>query len=127
MISLNKLYYHLFLYARFCMFIIGSAHTEKSFRNLIKSNWNQIVFTIFWFIWHQIDIRLAQNQSGNDEYNLISVCFSKTIHYTGIHYAAVCIIQLYLRGRASCRRCRQLALPRVKYSCIVVDNWPSPV
>ena len=35
-----------------------SPHTEKSFRNLIKSNWNQIVFTIFrliliWFnkIW----------------------------------------------------------------------------
>ena len=30
-----------------------SVHTEKSFRNLIKSTQNQIVFTIFWFIWNK--------------------------------------------------------------------------
>ena len=29
--------------------------TEKSFRNLIKSTWNQIVFTIFQLIWNQTD------------------------------------------------------------------------
>ena len=35
-------------------------HTEKSFRNLIQSNWNQIVFTIFWLIWNQTDsVRLV--------------------------------------------------------------------
>ena len=34
-------------------------HTEKSFRNLIKSNLNQIVFTIFRLIWNQTDLRLV--------------------------------------------------------------------
>ena len=33
-------------------------HTQKSFRNLIKSNRNQIVFTIFRLIWIQTDVRL---------------------------------------------------------------------
>ena len=30
-------------------------HTEKSFRNVIKSNRNQIVFTIFRLIWNQTE------------------------------------------------------------------------
>ena len=30
-------------------------HTKKSFRNLIKYNQNQIVFTIFRLIWYQTD------------------------------------------------------------------------
>ena len=38
-------------------------HTEKSFRNLDKSNRNQIVFTIFRLIWKQTDFRLDTNQS----------------------------------------------------------------
>ena len=53
-----------------------NVHTEKSFRNLIKSNRNQIVFTIFRLIWHQKDVRLVPNQSENGEYNRISVSFN---------------------------------------------------
>ena len=79
-------------------------HTEKSFRNLIKSTRNQIVFTIFRLIWTQTDIRLDpnqskpiitctilrliliqtgfhldQNQSENDKYNMISGWFKKIL------------------------------------------------
>ena len=52
-------------------------HTEKSFRNLIKSTWNQIVFTILRLIWNQTDVRLVPNKSENGKYNLISGCFNK--------------------------------------------------
>ena len=45
--------------------------TEKSFRNLIYSNRNQIVFTIFRLIWKQMDVSLVSNQSENGKYNLI--------------------------------------------------------
>ena len=38
---------------------------EKSFRNRIESNRNQIVFTIFRLIWNQTDVRLVPNQSEN--------------------------------------------------------------
>ena len=41
-------------------------HTEKYFRNCIKSTRNQIVFTIFRSIWIQTDaVRLDPNQSEN--------------------------------------------------------------
>ena len=49
-------------------------HTQ---RNLIKSNWNQIVFTIFRLIWNQPDVRLVPIQSENGEHNLMSVRFNK--------------------------------------------------
>ena len=52
-------------------------HTQKSFRNLIKSYRNQIVFTIFRLIWNQTNVHLAPNQSKNGTYNLILVCFNK--------------------------------------------------
>ena len=48
-------------------------HTEKPFRNLIESNRNKIVFTIFRLISNQTDIRLVPHQSENYQYNLISV------------------------------------------------------
>ena len=35
-----------------------SLHTEKSFLNLIQSNWNQIVFTILRLIWNSKRTRL---------------------------------------------------------------------
>ena len=54
---------------QFCYF---RNFTEKSFRNLIKSTWNQIVFTIFPLIWNQMDVRLVSNQSENGKDNLIS-------------------------------------------------------
>ena len=40
-------------------------HTEKSFQNLIKSNRNQIVYTIFGLIWNRK--------------RTVSVCCSKSI------------------------------------------------
>ena len=46
-------------------------------RNLIISNWNQIVFTIFRLIWNQTNVRLTPNQSENCNYNLNSVWFIK--------------------------------------------------
>jgi len=56
-------------------------------RNLIKSNRNQIVFTIFRLIWNskrtselicnRTEIRLVLNHSDNSKYNPISVWFNK--------------------------------------------------
>ena len=46
-------------------------HTKKSVRNLIKSNRDQIVLTIYRLIWNQTDVRLVLNQSGNSKYNPI--------------------------------------------------------
>ena len=40
---------------------------RKSFRNLIKSTWKQIVFNIFRLIWNQTDVCLVSNQSENDK------------------------------------------------------------
>ena len=57
--------------------IYKPAHTEKFFRNLIKSTWNQIIFTIFRLIWIETEVRLDPNQSENGEYNLISGWFNK--------------------------------------------------
>ena len=48
-------------------------HTDKSFRNIIKSIRNQIIFTIFQLIWNQTVVRLVPNQSKNGKYNRISV------------------------------------------------------
>ena len=50
---------------------------REYFRNLIKSNWYLIVFTIFWLIWNQTDIHLVPNQLENGKYNLISVWLNK--------------------------------------------------
>ena len=52
-------------------------HTEKSFRNIKKSNRNQIVITIFRLNWNQTDFHLDLNRSENGEYNLISGWFNK--------------------------------------------------
>ena len=53
-------------------------HTEKYFRNHIKSNRNQIVFTIFQLIRNKMDtVRLVPSQSENGKYNLISVWLNK--------------------------------------------------
>ena len=67
----------------------NSSHTDKIFRNLIKSNRNQIVFTIFRLIWNQMDIRFILNQSekGLIIFNMISKIFLCVFHvnkYFGI-------------------------------------------
>ena len=58
--------------------VSGSTH-RKIFQNLIlkQTEINQIIFSIFWFIWNQMDVRVVPNQSENGKYNLISVCFDK--------------------------------------------------
>ena len=50
-----------------------AVHTEFFSRNFIKSNRNQIIYTIFWLIWNQKE----PDQSENSKYNLISVWFNK--------------------------------------------------
>ena len=52
-------------------------HTEKFFRNLIKSNQNQIAITISGLTCNQTDVHLVPNQSENGKYNLISGSFNK--------------------------------------------------
>ena len=54
---------------------VSWVHTEKYFRNLIKSNRNQIVFTIYRLIWNSKRKRpcAAPNQSENVKYNLILI------------------------------------------------------
>ena len=49
--------------------------TEKYFQNLIQSNQNKIVFTIFQLIWNHGPF--GSNHSENVKYNLISVLFNK--------------------------------------------------
>ena len=44
-------------------------HRQKSFRNLIKSNGNQIVFSIFRLIWNQKNVRLVPIQSENEVFS----------------------------------------------------------
>ena len=53
--ALNKrcIFFNFFLLHSFSCFF--NLHTEKSFRNLIKSNRNKIVYTIFRLIWNQTD------------------------------------------------------------------------
>ena len=59
--------------------IVHFLHAEKSFRNLIKPNPNQIVFPIFQLIWNRKRTRpfAIPNQSENSVYNLILVCINK--------------------------------------------------
>ena len=57
--------------------VMPRLHTGKSFRNLILSNRNQIVLTIFRLIWNTMVVRLVPNRLKNGQYNLISVCFNK--------------------------------------------------
>ena len=47
--------------------------TETFFGNLTESNRNQIVFTIFRWIWNQTDVRLVPKPSENCKCILISV------------------------------------------------------
>ena len=53
--------------------LFNTEKAEKYFRNLIKSNRDQIAYTIFRLIWNQTDVRLVPNRSENGKYNLILV------------------------------------------------------
>ena len=54
------------------MYAMYTIHTEKSFRNLNKSNRNHIYFH-FQLDLVDLDVRLVPFQSENRKYNLISV------------------------------------------------------
>ena len=56
-------------------------HTEKSFWNCIKSNPNQIVFTIFPLIRNQTELFFVPNQSEKGIYNLIPVISTRMLNY----------------------------------------------
>ena len=62
-----------------CAEVFPCIHTEKSFRSLIKSTRNQIVFTIFRMILNQTNVRLVPNQSENGKYNLVSGWFNNIV------------------------------------------------
>ena len=47
-------------------------HAEKCFLNLVKSNRNQMVFTILRLILNQTDFRFVPSQSENGKYDLWS-------------------------------------------------------
>ena len=70
-------------YAPLCGMGVGEAatyapiYTEKFFRNIVKSIWNQILIFVFGLIWNQTDVHLVPNQSENGNYNLISDWFDK--------------------------------------------------
>ena len=53
---------------------VPATRAEESFRILIKSIWNQMVFTIFQLIWNQTDVRLVPNQSEKMQHKNVSVC-----------------------------------------------------
>ena len=55
------------------LYVLLLVHTVKTFGNLVNSIRNQIVFTIFGFIWIQSEFCLYPNQSENVKYNLNSV------------------------------------------------------
>jgi len=55
---------------------VWTVRKVQRFETCIKSNWNQIVFTICRLIWNQTDVRLVSNQSENGKYNPISVWFN---------------------------------------------------
>ena len=91
-------------------------HTEKSFRNLSKSNRNQIVSTIFRFIWKQTDVHLVLNQSENGKCNLIPVWFNTIskiffcVCYLVTSETHQCTHRFgkYLRSGIICRHCSTL-------------------
>ena len=81
---------------RNCFFFLVSnctlIYTQKSFRNLIDSNGNQIEFSIFRLIWNQTVVRLVPNQSLNDKFNLISVSFKKISLCVEVHACTIIIV-----------------------------------
>ena len=75
MVGVSNLVF-MYMLKNICWPCITCVHTEKSFRNLIKSTWNQIVFTMHRLIWNQTGVRFVPNQSVHGKYNLISVWYN---------------------------------------------------
>ena len=71
----------------------------QKLKNCMKSNRNQIVFTIFWCIWNQTGVRLVPNQSENGKCYLILVCFNKIcLCAASIH---LCFVPIQLNAQNS--------------------------
>ena len=78
-----------------CVYFV---HAGKYFPNLIKSNRNQIIFTIFRLIWNILvpnAVRLVPNQLENGKFNIISVRFNKISK----RFFCVCIMYLLFYQR----------------------------
>ena len=93
----NRNLQHVLAYYR-QLYVYGQP--EKSFLNLVKLNRNRIVFTIFWLIWRQTEVRWVPNQSENCKYNLISVWFNKIPkRFLYVHSRNSCTVELILSKR----------------------------
>ena len=76
--------------SRFFLSRFFQIHTEKYFWNLVESNWNWIVITIFRLIWHQIEFSFVSNQSEKSNYKYtiqIFVWFKKISVFNLILYS----------------------------------------
>ena len=99
-----------------------SLHTENCFRNLIKSNHNEIVFTIFWLIYKQMDVSLVPNQPEIGKYNLIWGWFDKISK----RFLCVCV-------PSNCKNCaagrrtavRETCVPR-RHGALIVGSPETP-
>ena len=64
-----------------CMYGLDIHADVGTHRNHFEILFNQtkirFLFTIFWLIWNQTDVRLVPNQPENGKYNLISGWFNK--------------------------------------------------
>ena len=74
-------------------YVTRQLHTEKSFRNLIKLNRNQIIFTILRLIWNETQVRLVSNHStlilqmgigAKIPDGLFELFYISTLHSTGL-------------------------------------------
>ena len=75
-----------------------TAHTQKSFRSLIKSNRNQIVFIMHRLIWNQTDIRLLfqinRKMVNRIRFRFDLIIFRKYILWTEVTRSGPSDIQL---------------------------------
>ena len=60
-------------------------HTEKYFLNFVKSDPNQIVFTIFRLIYNQMLFHSAPNQSEKCKYNLIWLDWPRIYDFSALY------------------------------------------
>ena len=105
----------------------NNVHTEKYFRNLIKSNWNQIVFTIFQLICNQTtSVWLQANGKMVNtiwfQFDLIR--FRKDLSYLSVNKARnSCSVKEILCRKQRIPTLHQYARILMPYRCwICLDN-----
>ena len=106
-------------------------HSQKTFWNLIISNRNHIVFTLFRLIWIQTDVCLVPNQTENIKYNLFSGWFDKiSKRFLCVNTCSLLSIESgdwMLRCFSSCIQFISFQsgdrIIRVFYTCFSACNW----